>query len=584
MTHSVHSVLVGMGLCGLLWSGNAAAQATTSVELSGAAAIQRASALGLPLRQTMTDGRPVELYRFYHGVPQYLTTFNRTAQDTIGVDELQPGGSTGLNLTGSGVIVGMWDSGSALATHFELSGRSENKENVASTAHATHVGVTICGLGLYPLAEGMAPSALLNSYYWDHDLAEMQAEAQQGLVVSNHSYGSVRGWANFGGVPYWLGDTRVSASEDYLFGYYDHTALAWDLLCHGHPDYLPVKAAGNDRTDVGPTSGSHMAWNGVAFVPSTVVRQRDGGTSGYDTIETSGVAKNILTVGAVGDIIGGHVLASQVVVEPYSNFGPTDDGRIKPDVVANGAALISGHNIAPNAYFTSSGTSMAAPCVTGTIALLQEHYRNLFGVTAPAALMKAIIIHSASEAGPALGPDYKHGWGLVNARNAAHLITDIKEGRATVIAGAFGTGQSQVVNIPNDAYGVRVTLSYTDLPGQVPLFPVLDPTTPQLVNDLDIRIDSAPTSTGPWTPAVYPWVLNPNAPSANATRGNNDLDNVERIDSNLNFLPPGPIKRHRLVIGTQGTITGLQPFYVILAVSRLSDVPPARPSSAILMP
>ena len=74
----------------------------------------------------------------------------------------------------------------------------------------------------------------------------------------------------------------------------------------------------------------------VNWVSSTAYREPDGGTDGYDCIGNRGVAKNILTVGAVKDIPAGYSTPADVIIEDYSGWGPTDDGRIKPDIVANG--------------------------------------------------------------------------------------------------------------------------------------------------------------------------------------------------------------------------------------------------------
>ncbi|MDV7389891.1 S8 family serine peptidase, partial [Arthrospira platensis SPKY1] len=72
----------------------------------------------------------------------------------------------------------------------------------------------------------------------------------------------------------------------------------------------------------------------------------------------------------------------------------------------------------------ASGTSMAAPGVSGVLLLLQEHYSNVNnGDFMLAETAKGLILHTADEAGPSDGPDHMFGWGLINARRAAETIS-----------------------------------------------------------------------------------------------------------------------------------------------------------------
>ena len=109
-------------------------------------------------------------------------------------------------------------------------------------------------------------------------------------------------------------------------------------------------------------------------------------------------------------------------MEGYSSWGPTDDGRIKPDLVANGYSLYSSYSSGTASYAYSSGTSMAAPNATGTAQLLLSLYTSMKpGEYMRASTLKGLLIHTADDLGTA-GPDYKFGWGLVNAKAAADLI------------------------------------------------------------------------------------------------------------------------------------------------------------------
>ena len=156
------------------------------------------------------------------------------------------------------------------------------------------------------------------------------------------------------------------------------------------------------------------------------MRALDGGSNGFDTITIKQTAKNVLTVGAVHDLVAGYQGPTSVVPASFSSCGPTDDGRIKPDVVANGIDIYSCNNGSDTDYRSDWwGTSFSTPSVSGSLALLLQLQNNLHGTNQPllASTLKALLIHTADEAGPADGPDYRLGWGLVNTFAAAELMT-----------------------------------------------------------------------------------------------------------------------------------------------------------------
>src|SRR5690606_17562621 len=124
-----------------------------------------------------------------------------------------------------------------------------------------------------------------------------------------------------------------------------------------------------------------------------------------------------------------------VTMSPFSSWGPVDDGRIKPDLVAMGMNVFSTaiNEEQSDSYTTLSGTSMAAPNATGSLFLLQElyHSRNA-GRYMRAATLKALAIHTAKEAGLAPGPDYMYGWGLLDVKSAAEMIIN-ENGSSNII-------------------------------------------------------------------------------------------------------------------------------------------------------
>jgi hypothetical protein len=274
---------------------------------------------GWMIREETDQGVREIQYIDIYGMPQYYQTTNLNAARTTNTDDLWVGGSSGLNLSGDGYLIGEWDGGGVLTTHQEFDNgggtRVTQMDSPGSTHyHSTHVAGTIIAEGQSPTAHGMAPEALLNAYEWTDAETEMSTAAANGLTLSNHSYGWLRGWYynSSNGYWYWYGNTSISTIEDYLFGFYDESSEDWDQIAINAPHYLIVKSSGNDRND--DYSGNHLVWGGTSWVWSTASRDPDGGTDGYDCIGQQGVAKNVLTVGAVNDIIGGWTSPSDVVM------------------------------------------------------------------------------------------------------------------------------------------------------------------------------------------------------------------------------------------------------------------------------
>lgn len=395
----------------------------------------------------------------------------------------------------------------------------------ATHYHSTHVAGTMVAAGATASAKGMSFQGTLAAYDWDNDDSEMASAAASGMKISNHSYGYITGWY-WNGDWYWWGDISISTTEDYGFGFYGSTAQAWDQIAYNAPYYTIVKSAGNDRNDSGPgPGGGHYVWIDNGWVWSNDTRDPDGGADGYDCISWNGTAKNIITVGAVSDIPGGYSNPGSVVMSSFSGWGPTDDGRIKPDVVANGISLYSCTDASNSSYASYSGTSMSSPNLSGSLNLLVQHYEATHGGTTPlSSTMKAILIQTADEAGPNPGPDYMFGWGLMNTLKAAQLIKADSQETMRIIEESLTNGETDEYFIySNGTEPIRLTLAWTDPPGTSPT-PSLNPTTAMLVNDLDLRLEHVDSAT------VYqPYVLDPNNPDNPASTGDNFRDNMEQV-------------------------------------------------------
>ncbi|WP_187264060.1 S8 family serine peptidase [Pontibacter beigongshangensis] len=521
---------------------NVAIAAEKDYKINRARAIDLANQNGWVIERTYKDGTHMSLQGLdAKGLPIYYITYNNSrAAATTKTDQLWAGGGLGLNLSGASSSVatklGVWDAGRVLETHQELRGKVLQKDKASKADdHATHVAGTLVASGINGFAKGMAFGVTqLQAYDYNNDVSEMAAAASN-LLVSNHSYGSIAGWhynSDRKGTeedPFWewWGDPEISDTVDYKFGYYSEVATSWDRIAFNAPYYLIVKSVGNNRSDTGPAVGDPYYKRSrkgdftlEASRPATISKN-----NGYDVIPTYGTAKNILTVGAVAAIPNGYNKPSDVTISGFSSFGPTDDGRIKPDIVGNGVAVLSTSSTTDFAYRSSNGTSMASPNVAGTLLLLQEHYANLNnGALMRAATLKGLAIHTADEAGPSPGPDYRHGWGLLNADRAANVISNTDKAHL-VQERSLNQSQTYTLQVVASGYGPLVaTICWAD--PEAASTPVgkeaLNNRTPRLVNDLDLRISGRGTTHLPWT-------LNPLSPAEPAQPGNNILDNVEQI-------------------------------------------------------
>jgi len=461
--------------------------------------------------------------------PLYRITHNLNGAQTIGTNRVWTGGSSGLQLNGQNMTLGIWDSKAVRTSHQAFGGRASVFDGTTTNSnHATHVGGTMIGSGTgQSTAKGMAPSASLRSFDWTDDVTEMAAEGASGLLVSNHSYGLITGWAygdygDFGSDAwYWYG--APGDTIDYNFGLYSQESADWDAVAFNAPNYLIVKAAGNSR-GYGPGPGTtHYEWTG-SWTSSTTSRQKGGGSTGYDCLSHAAVSKNVLSVGAVEGMASGYTSAAQVVGSSFHSWGPTDDGRIKPDVVTKGVGVYSSTALSNTSYDTYNGTSMASPMASGSAILLQQHYKALnANQVMRSATLKGLIIHTADEAGNSTGPDYTFGWGLMNTPRAAEVISGANTSHR-ILQQSLNNGATYTFSFYNNGtLPLKATLCWTD-PAGTPNQAVLNQTSPRLVRDLDVRIIRSSDNT-----TFLPWTLSLQSPQAPATRADNIRDNVEQV-------------------------------------------------------
>jgi Subtilase family len=402
------------------------------------------------------------------------------------------------NLDGSGITVGIWESGSTISpSHLDLAPRVivQPGQNSKPDDHAMHVAGTIGASGAHVKeGRGMAPKATIHSWNARRDAGEMAKAAASGqILVSNHSYGLKIGWPQEKG--------RRFVSQD-RFGEYTNNTHDFDNIVFLHK-LIVVKSAGNDRNDEPPARAARQ--------PPRDCTQGGLGVDA-DCIGPLGVAKNVITVGAMD---------GTKKIGTFSSFGPTDDGRIKPDVMAQGVNVISLGAASDTAKSKKSGTSMAAPVVTGIAALVLQDAKARNIAMTPAA-MKALLVQTAHDvqgikrATP--GPDYATGWGIVDAKAAIDLLRQSGLAQATLSATGSANAWTRTFAVAAGLSELHITLAWDDPPAT-------SHAEKTLIHDLDLRL-IAPDGT-----EFSPWILDPAKPAQAAVRngGNDDVNNVEQV-------------------------------------------------------
>ncbi|MBT1690093.1 S8 family serine peptidase [Dawidia soli] len=253
--------------------------------------------------------------------------------------------------------------------------------------------------------------------------------------------------------------------------YYGNEAAAYDQQSAANPALMHVFSVGN----LGAQSPDH------------------GTYAGMEQANLSGnfkQAKNPLVINAVD---------TTYTVNAANSRGPAYDGRLKPELTA----------------FGQDGTSDACALATGVTALLQDAYYQVYDTYPSAALLKAVLIASADDAGQK-GIDFTYGYGSINADQALQTVYAQQIHTITLRS---QQPQTVPITVPPHTVALQVAVTWTD--------PAAQPgSTQALVNNVDAYLSYAGNTWYPWVLSTYPHADSLAAP---ATRKKDSLNTVEYI-------------------------------------------------------
>lgn len=360
---------------------------------------------------------------------------------------------------GRGVYFGNWETYGGRAEYQvayrgrEIEGKIDRDPNSHGTDIADIVGAAnnineYEGQGMAPGVKIIAMNGNANIGYTDA-VAPNHAAGYKPLVA-NHSVGWSVGQAG-----------------------YNSASAALDNATYTYPTFIQSYSAGNS----GATGETH---NSMVFPDYQSIT---------GDIKTN---KNNFTVGSNGKI-------AQIV--GFSSFGPTLDGRVKPDLCAEG----------------TGGTSYAAPSNTGMAAVMFEVYANTYNEAVRSDVVKAVMMNTTIDM-YTKGIDFKTGYGQINPRRAVESLSSKNLAKDYSVPQGTTGFVSHKIEIPEGTAEARILLYWHDYPG-----------TPgaakALVNDLDLEVAT------PSGDIIYPWVLNPRPERVKdlPTQKRDSLNNVEQV-------------------------------------------------------
>ncbi len=390
-----------------------------------------------------------------------ITISNNLARSHMEVGSVEGYFITGLN--GSGQMVAVADTGidhdhgdfGSRAQRVDVAGDSSTADT--NDGHGTHVSCTVLGSGSRSsssIYQGVAPEAnLYMQAMEDDDSGALSGPGVYSLLNSAYSSAGARIHTN-----------------------------SWGSWNSGG-DYSTQSEDADDRTS---TWDQYWSYDGMTVLFAAGNERNDG-------VSPPGTAKNVITVGAH---VNRYSASAEDEMYYWSSRGPTDDGRIKPDIVAPGdyvrsckaqEATEATGTWEDDWYLEYSGTSMATPAAAGASALVREYLIEIAERPEPqGALVKAMLILGAEDMGTRDIPNNDEGWGRLNLANT--LLPDNQVGDVGIFVddrSRLSSGQEASYNfeITRSGEPLKVVLAWSDYPGST--F-----STTQLRNDLDLEVTS----------------------------------------------------------------------------------------------